>query len=126
MKATITWTDQEWGYEKGHVRTRISRAGKVIEESNLQTRCDRSLGETIDLDTQLLSEHFQRGDEIHVEFFVGGGGGHEIHVKKIALEVVVTPDDLEEATKRAEMLPEEAREHFKGLLEANNDIIAIK
>ena len=76
VKGSISWRDQGWGGEKGTVKIVLVRDGVVNEESETKTRLLRSNASTINLDTGLLTQHWKRGDEIHVSFLVGGGGGH--------------------------------------------------
>lgn len=95
-KLTVTgfvkWFDQGWGANKGRLLYRLSRNNEDVSESTQIVECGHKTEGQDDLDLSAMCEHFQRNDEVHVWFFVGGGGGHQIHVTDITLAVDVTEE----------------------------------
>lgn len=81
------WRDQDWGNKKGRMRAVLIREGeqKVVVDLFGVCRADGRTGfkgamKSLSSSHPLVSKA-QPGDSIMVEFCVGGGGGHELHIK---------------------------------------------
>ena len=92
VTATFRWADQGWGYKKGQFE--ICRA----DESDVAADCwsspehlarPRKMAkvEATVASTAPLVANFSAGDRFRVRYVVGGGGGHELYIKRFVLAI---------------------------------------
>ena len=82
---SFEWKDQGWGNRKGNVWLKIIREEEVILETN-SSLCGLAEHKWSDVTVHLGKEQnivseFKPGDKYRFMQNVGGGGGHNLHIK---------------------------------------------
>lgn len=81
------WSDQGWGNQKGSLKIRLVRGGAVVAEKSLEGLAPHKKAKFAMRIEGAELPGAQAGDMIEVAARVGGGGGHELHLKKTSVEV---------------------------------------
>eukprot|EP00756_Hemistasia_phaeocysticola_P065292 Hpha_TRINITY_DN8456_c0_g1::TRINITY_DN8456_c0_g1_i1::g.34647::m.34647 len=99
VKVSVRWCDQGYGNKKGQLRLHISRGDSVGGGNLLFSFRSRGGLQTApqvlcwDLDLYTEDEHqmlgtIQQGDVIHFQYYVGDGGGHQLHIYECSIEMI--------------------------------------
>eukprot|EP00931_Biecheleriopsis_adriatica_P004917 TRINITY_DN106501_c0_g1_i1.p1 TRINITY_DN106501_c0_g1~~TRINITY_DN106501_c0_g1_i1.p1 ORF type:complete len:627 (+),score=59.98 TRINITY_DN106501_c0_g1_i1:43-1923(+) len=86
MEVRFTWKDQGWGNQRGRIDLRLRRgsetvADQPVSETESPHEWQRSTVR-FSSDAPIVAKA-RRGDVLMMRYVVGGGGGHELHVKDI-------------------------------------------
>jgi len=79
IRIHLKWSDQGWGNEKTQLFLNLVREGKVEARYTLFARHQKT-EHFVDLEDHRIIRQSQRGDIIEIWRYVGGGGGHEMHI----------------------------------------------
>lgn len=87
------WKDQDWGNKKGVMKVCLMHSGSQAAEKDLfgvcraDGRTDWKKVERVLQGEEKLAKQISRGDTLVVKYKVGGGGGHQLHIKNFKLTV---------------------------------------
>eukprot|EP00933_Yihiella_yeosuensis_P055829 TRINITY_DN5475_c1_g1_i1.p1 TRINITY_DN5475_c1_g1~~TRINITY_DN5475_c1_g1_i1.p1 ORF type:complete len:181 (+),score=53.92 TRINITY_DN5475_c1_g1_i1:69-545(+) len=95
LDVTCEWRDQGWGNQKGDIKIALERGGELVCEKNAFGICRREedkesydqVEHHLDKDNDIVSEA-KKGDIYKFLYVVGGGGGHELHIKNFKAQIV--------------------------------------
>mmetsp|Transcript_42185 Transcript_42185/g.98966 ORF Transcript_42185/g.98966 Transcript_42185/m.98966 type:complete len:832 (+) Transcript_42185:82-2577(+) len=108
------WKDQDFGNRKGRIQACLSRGSEIVAEEDLFGICRdngasgwKMVTRTLDAQCAVVSES-KPGDLLLFRYNVGGGGGHELHIRnfKAGLELDAA---CATASADSEALDEETR-----------------
>jgi len=90
LRATCSWKDQGWGNQKGQMWLRVVRFGETVDEYALFGMAPhKETAEEWALRDPAALGRIRPGDLLCVYYKVGGGGGHELHVRDFVLSARV-------------------------------------
>eukprot|EP00928_Gymnodinium_smaydae_P097807 TRINITY_DN8946_c0_g1_i1.p1 TRINITY_DN8946_c0_g1~~TRINITY_DN8946_c0_g1_i1.p1 ORF type:complete len:601 (+),score=96.21 TRINITY_DN8946_c0_g1_i1:43-1845(+) len=100
IKVSFTWKDQGWGNQKGALDIRLYRGSTKIADQRIN---DSAAPHSWDKVTKKLSKDMpvvskaRAGDNLRMRYLVGGGGGHELHVKQLRIYLYYETSSSDEA-----------------------------
>ena len=83
------WKDQGWGNQKGQLTFKVIRDGNEMISSDTSTIAEHSWSTQryiYEVDSQLLNSS-QQGDIFEIWYLVGGGGGHQLYIRDMKIEI---------------------------------------
>jgi hypothetical protein len=130
ITCSVNYQDQNWGNNKGKVKLALMREGTEIAGENLFSEGAPRPYATREriLTHESVVEQAEPGDTFALYHVVGGGGGHEIHIKSFKITIELKPKA--QVTKKDEAALNGADPKYQaisiyepldtGLMKANN------
>lgn len=103
------WKDQDWGNKKGRLRVKLMRDGKGVVVQDLFGVCRSNDKKDWKFARRELSAkdpvvaEAGTGDVLQVEYLVGGGGGHSLHIRDFKCTIVLASSKEENESEAGDV-----------------------
>lgn len=95
IDVSMVWRDQGWGNRKGELWIDLVRSGEIILRGNkprmfpIAPHHDEKVEFVTSNPAYPLLAATTKGDVFRIQYNVGGGGGHQLHIKDFSIKVLI-------------------------------------